>query len=300
MNRLVAFPFLTLSDAAVEAGPWLLALDGGDPAAAGRFLEHWDQSTTLALQRNLRIDPEIASADLGIPPEDLRLAVVTRVGTGAGRLPRLIAHTDRQQVSPSQPEAQIRLTVRGERLSTVLDLFTEVILAAAPAVRGPLSPGQAGDRLWHHRQRTRLEGEEPRFPLEVVDLRAMRLHAPADAAPWYLDWSPRDWSRDIYGAIRLYLNSSCEEVVQRVESRDPLTLQAILADAMIQVCEALLRQPEAAEIISESEPGSLAAQAGSWLELAWPQQDLDFARAMLETRPSEFRAGFLAIAEAAD
>ena len=300
MNRRIAFPFLTLSDSAIEASPWLIALDGGDPAEAGKFLAHWDPSTVLTLQRSLSVSQEIASVELGIPPADLCLAVVTRVGTGPGKLPRLIVRTDRWDISPNEPEVQIQLKARGDRLSTALDLFTEIILSGTPAAYGQLSPRHVGDRLWYERQRTNLEGQEPRFPLEVVDLQAMLGNATAAAAPWYLHWSPHDWSRDFYGAIRLFLNSSCEEVVERVEKRDPLTLQAILADVMSQVCEGLLREPEAAEIIAQPESGSLAAQVRGWLKLAWPGQDLAAARAILVNRPSEFRASLLAVAEVGD
>ena len=297
MNRRIAFPFLTLSDSAIEASPWLIALDGGDRAEAGEFLAHWDRATVLTPQRSLRVNLEIASADLAIPLEELCLAVVTRVGTGPGKLPRLVVHTDRREVSPRDPEVKIHLQAEGERLSTVLDLFTEVVLSSAPAGCGQMSPTHVADRLWYQRQRTRLEGEEPRFPLEVVDLRAMLGNVPAAEAPWYLHWSPRDWARDFYGAIRLFLTSSCEEVVQRVESRDPLTLQGILADVMSQVCEGLLAESEPDAIIAQCESGSLAAQAGSWLKLAWPDHDVAFARAMLVNRPSEFRATLLAVAE---
>ena len=297
MNRRIAFPFLTLSDSAIEAKPWLISLDGGNLAEAGEFLAHWDRSSVLTLQRSLHVDFEIASVDLGIPVEELSLAVVTRVGTGPGKLPRLIVHTIRREVSPTDSEVKIHLQEQGERLSTVLDLFTEVVLLDTATGSSHLSPRQVGDRLWYDRKRTRLEGEEPRFPLEVVDLRAMLGDVPAAAAPWYLHWSPRDWARDFYGAIRLYLNSSCEGVVQRVESRDSLTLQGILADVMSQVCEGLLMESEADAIIAECESGSLASQAGSWLKLAWPGRDLAFARAVLVNRPSEFRATFLALAE---
>ena len=88
--------------------------------------------------------------------------------------------------------------------------------------------------------------------------------------------------------------------MQRVEMRDPLTLQAILADVMSQVCEGLLGKSEPDAIIARCEPGSLGAQAGSWLKLAWPDHDVAFARATLVNRPSEFRATFLAVAEVRD
>ena len=297
MNRRIAFPFLTLGGSAVEAEPWLIALDDADPAEAGEFLPHWDRSTVITLRRRLQVRFGVASADLGIPDEELDLAVITRVGTGPGRLPRLITRTDRREVSRDSGEVQIDLQAEGARLSTVLDLFTEVVLCKVPAAPDPLSPVQLGDRLWYDRHRTRLEGEEPRFPLEVVDLRAMLGDVTAAEAPWYLDWSPGDWTHDSFGAIRLFLNSNREDVLKRVEDRDLLVLQAIQADVMSQVCERLLTESHPEEIISQREPGSLGAVAGSWLKLAWPGRSAAFARSLLLTRPSEFRASFLAIAE---
>lgn len=300
MNRRIAFPFRILSDSAVEAAPWRIEVGDGVPAEAGDYLANWDRSTVVRLHRSLRVHFGIASADLGIPEEELSLSVVTRVGTGPGRLPRLIVRTDRREVRPNDAEVEILLREDGERLSTVLDLFTEVVLARVPNACDPLSPAQVGNRLWQDRTRTRLEGEEPRFPLEVVDLQAMLGDVTAAAAPWYLDWSPRDWNRDFYGAIRLYLNSGCEEIVQRVEARDPLTLQEIMGDAMSQVCERLLREPEPDAITGECEPGTLGAQAGKWLELAWPGSDREFARSLLLHKPSEFRATLIAVAESGE
>ncbi|MEY9831015.1 hypothetical protein ABIA25_002830 [Sinorhizobium fredii] len=85
MNRRVAFPFLTLSDAAVDASPWSVALDGGEWLPAGDFLPDWDYASTIRLRRQLRIDREIASADLGISANELSLSLGLRLGTGQGK-----------------------------------------------------------------------------------------------------------------------------------------------------------------------------------------------------------------------
>ena len=300
MNRRVAFPFLTLSDSAVNASPWLVALEGEDLAEAGEFLADWDRSSSITLERTLRLDFGIAADDVGIPEEELSVAVVARIGTGPGRLPRLVVHTERREISSADSELKIALKANGESLSTVLDLFIEIVLSRAPAIHGHLSPARVGDRLWHDRRRTRLEGEEPRFPLELVDLHAMLGDIPAADAPWYLHWSPRDWSRDFHGAIRLFLNSHCEDIVRRVEDQDPLTLQGILADAMGQVCGSFLMEPQPDEILAGCEAGTVGRQAAAWLNVAWPGRDLAFARSVLENRPSEFRATFLALAELED
>ncbi|AWM23728.1 hypothetical protein [Sinorhizobium fredii] len=296
MNRRVAFPFLTLSDAAVDASPWSVALDGGEWLPAGDFLPDWDYASTIRLRRQLRIDREIASADLGISANELSLSLGLRLGTGQGRLPRLLVHQEDREI-PAAREAALELEVSGDRLSAVLDIFTEIMLSTRPSTRDLLAPSRAGDRLWHDRQRIRLEGEEPRFPIEVADLGTLLADATAASAPWYLHWSPRDWRRDFHGAIRLYLNADRAEFIKKIEQQDPQTLQALMADVMGQVCERLVTDPSADEIIAQSDHGSLAAQAAAWLRQAWPGKDRDFVHSVLDNRPGVFRSAFLALAE---
>jgi hypothetical protein len=297
MNRRVAFPFLTLSESAVDATAWVLHLNGVEARIDGDFLADWDYSSSIRVSRTVRLDRKIASVDLGIPEDELMLAVVTTIGTGPGRLPRLVLKSECLQVPADGAEVEIEVEIDGERLSSVLDLANEVVLASPSRERNVLSPFKGGHRLWQDRIRVRLEGEEPRFPMEITDLRALVGESTSGAAPWYLYWSPRDWFRDFHGALRLYLHSESQEFIRRVEEEDVLLLQAIMADVMGQVCERLVADPEADELLDACDPGSLGAQAAAWLKLAWPQHDLGFIRSILENRPGEFRAAFLALAE---
>ncbi len=295
MNRRIAFPFLTLSDAAIEASPWEVSLGGEDWHEAGDFLPDWDASCDIHVRRRLGLDREVAAADLGLPTEDLNLFVGVRIGTGQGRLPRLVVARHSRNVDRENPVWQFENIVEGRMLSLVLDLETQVCLAASPSSPGPLSPAFIGDRLWSDRMRIRLEGEEPRFPIETVDLGQMLGSEVAGSAPWYLHWSPRDWNRDFHGAVRLYLNTNSTQFLERVENEDPQTLQVILADVMSQICERYVTEGDAST--EDMEPGTLAAQASTWLRKAWPGKDIAFIRSVLENRPGVFRSAFLALAE---
>ena len=217
MNARVAFPFLTLSDIAIEASPWTIAQGNGAPEQIFDFLPDWDYATPLRLQRSVRI------------------------------------HSD-------------------------------------------LSPGRRGDRLWHDQTRVRLEGEEPRFPIEVADFQHLLGDSPAAHSPWYLHWSPQ-WTRDFHGSIRLYLNVDHRDLIARIESEDGDTLRFLMADVMGQVCECLVREDDPDSIIHNCDEGTLGAQAGHWLRQAFPGQGLSEARSILEKRPGVFRASFQAIAE---
>lgn len=297
MNRRVAFPFLTLSDSAVDAETWSLSLNGSEWHAVNDFLPDWDPSSIIRLRRRVRVDPIVATQDLSLDTSDLRLSIGVCLGTGQGRLPRLILLRECRMLELDTWEVEFEIETRGDELSSVLDIFTQITLASAPSTASPLSPQRFGDRLWADRVRIRLEGDEPRFPIEVADISTMLGDTAAVLAPWYLHWSPGDWSRDFHGAMRLYLNSARADFIAKFENEDPYILQLLMADVMGQVCERLIMDPEASEIFSEPEPGSLGAEASSWLRKAWPDKDLGYMKSLLENRPGKFRAAFLTLAE---
>ena len=297
MNRHLAFPFLTLSDAAVEASPWSWSVNGGEWNPADDYLPDWDAASVIGLRRAVSVDPDIAADDLGVSADRLRLSLGVRIGTGAGRLPRLILERHRRPLKPGTWQEQFDLEVAGERLSLVLDVQSQVVLSGPVEDGGPLSPHRNADRLWTDSLRIQLEGEEPRFPIEIVDMRTLLGNSTPASTPWYLQWSPLDWNRDFHGAARLYLNSEYADLIERVEQHDGPTLQVLLADIMSQICGRLLMDPEAAEILAHAEPGSLGAQANAWLQKAWPEKDAAFTRSVLDSQPGKFRAALLALAE---
>lgn len=297
MNQRIAFPFLTLSDAAVDAAAWSCSLDGGTLNPAGDFLPDWDAASVIRFCRKVSIDPQIAENDLNVNREKLRLAITVRVGTGQGRLPRLILSREFRELTAGTWQEVFDFEITGEKLSLVLDVHTQIMLAVPLEGCPKLSPRCVADRLWSDTLRVRIEGEEPRFPIEIIDMRTLPGAPITHSSPWYLHWSPMDWNRDFHGATRLYLNKEHTDLIERIEQHDGPTLQVLLADVMTQICERLLYDPEADDIMSGSEPGSLGTQAASWLQKAWPDKDAAFIRSLLESRPGAFRAAFLALAE---
>lgn len=296
MSTRIALPFLTLREASVRTSPWELSFNGDDWTMPDEFVPDWDPASTLWFRREVSVDAETSAQDLGIPIDELRLALGVRIGTGQGRIPRTIVYRETRDLSGQQP-AELSFTVPGKRLSALIDISTEIVLAVPSDRADQLAPTRAGDRLWQDRSRLRLEGEEPRFPIEVADLSKLLGSALASSAPWYLHWSPRDWTRDFHGAIRLYLSEAEPEFVSKIEAQDPHILQAILGDVISQVCERLVTDPSAADLIDSSEPGTLAGQASAWLREAWPNRDVAHIRAVLELKPGAFRSTLLALAE---
>ncbi len=296
MSTRIALPFLTLRESTVHASPWELSFNGEDWTTHEEFVPDWDPASTLWFRRQVSLDADESVRDLGIPHEELRLSLAVRVGTGQGRVPRTIIHREARELT-GEETIELSFSVTGERLSALIDIGTEIVLTAPPERADQLAPSRAGDRLWQDRSRLRLEGEEPRFPIEVADLSKLLGTALASSAPWYLHWSPKDWTRDFHGAIRLYLSENEPEFVSKIEAQDPHILQAILGDVIGQVCERLVADPYAGDLIANSEPGTLAAQASAWLREAWPNRDVAHIRAVLENRPGAFRSTLLALAE---
>ena len=297
MRRRYAFPFLTLSDASIKATPWSVSLNGGDWSSAGDYLPDWDSASSVGIRREINLDDTLAADDLGLDAHEVRLALTIRIGTGSGRLPRRILECHYRELDPQTCEEQLHFEISGNLLSQILDVQTHIVLSRETKGGGPLSPSRFADRLWSDSLRIRLEGEEPRFPVEIVDMHSLLGDVIESSSPWYLQWSPRDWDRDFYGATRLYLNGDQAAFVQRVQQFDGPTLQALLADIMSQICSRLLMDPEADAILSTAEPGSLGAQAASWLQSLWPDKDATFLRSVLGSYPGKFRAAFLSLAE---
>ncbi|MDC7710057.1 hypothetical protein [Vogesella indigofera] len=297
MNRRIAFPYLTLSEASTTVSCWQVSLNGGPPVPAEDYLPHWDAASTICVYRHIRVDMPLAIAELAAGDGDLGMAVRVQVGTGAGRLPQQLVKVDSQDLTASNGNVHVAIEIPGDCLSTVLDLFTEIILTSRPSSASLITPSSPGDRLWQDRLRIRIEGVEPRFPIEVTDFQHLLGHIPAAESPWYLHWSPQDWSRDFHGAIRLFLNRTCSQIIERVEQQDGPTLQALLADVMSQVCERFVVDHDDENTIRAYESGTLGAQAMAWLEQSWPGRSFGFTRSLLQNRPGEFRSAFLALAE---
>lgn len=297
MNSRVAFPFLTLSDHATEVSPWMLGLNDDERRPAGDYLPDWDYASRISLQRTISLNREIAAAELEIDASHLALSVCVRVGTGAGRLPRAIISQQQRPFDAGVDTVIVDMAIPGYVLSTVLDLMTEIVIDEAPAEFGGLSPSKPCERVWHQTQRIRLEGEEPRFPIEVADLASLLPGGIGASAPWYVHWSPGDWSRDFHGSMRLYLNEDHSTFVERVTEGDPETLRAIMADVMGQVCERFLSLEDCEALAEGFEEGTLGSQAVSWIRTAWPDRDLGFVQSQLKARPGTFRAAIHALAE---
>lgn len=298
MTKGVALPFFQLDDDVVEAGPWCVQVDDRDVLPLDGYVSDVDYASQIHLTRSVRVQHALASTQLDIPEDQLGLVLCCLVGTGVGRLPRSILERKFLRPPRDGTGVEISVTVDGQKLSSMLQVATDVLLVSSSADSGPLSPTMPGSRLWRDQFALRLEGAEPRFPIEQASFKHMFGNGPEARAPWFVHWLPGEWQRDFHGAIRLYLNSDQPETLERVRLQDPDVLRNVLADVMSQVVECLLRQEqEPEEILADCPPGSLGAMARYWLDMAGYGKCLAVASDTLLNSPGRFRAALMAAAE---
>jgi hypothetical protein len=296
----IAFPFLTIVDTALVTTEWAVS-DGSEQVLDARkgWIEDWDYARDLVLERELSVDFDLAASQLQLPTEDLELELVLRIATGAGNLPRRVLIVQRHVLTRHSTDLALRVVVMGRRLSHRLRAECLLLLRSEHADAGPLAPILPGARLWSNVLDLRLEGEEPRFPMEFLDFGLRFAGRPEAHAPWYLHWIPGNPDRDFGGAVRLFVNSRRVDVAQRLLTGDRPTIQAVLADVMVQVIGNYLDQVEVDLLPPEAPEGSIAAQVDHWLTLAFPGQHVAQIRAMREQRPGSYHAALVAAADVA-
>lgn len=300
MTGPVAFPFRTLSTASVETDPWMFSLDGGRAEPLEGYLEDWDNASSIEVHRRIRIDFGAAAEELAIASEDLRLGLALQVGTGPGRMPRLLRTVQRRMVTPTEADFEIREIIPGAGLARQLELRTILHLAEAPATGGAMAPRLSGARLWADAHNLQLEGSAARFPVEIISF-TERFHGQAATrALWRLHWVPGEPARDFHGAVRLQLNGDRKDFIERVNAEDPLTIQTMMADVISTLCERCLEDEEHDADLSDGDPNSVGGRVRAWLDMGWPGKTLSNIRAILENRPGEFRSTLAAVAEPGD
>lgn len=288
MKRRTAAPFLQLSDRSIRLGNWSHTLNGNGQKPLGDILIDWDYGSNVQIYRQVSFDFEAVAEDLQLKPHEVELQVTVEVGTGPGALPRQTVEARSWSAHPEDAGVAISMSLPSDRLSSQIFLKTTVALGRDAIGLSPLSPSACGSLLWADRQTARLDGEDPRFPMEVISFASSFRGRRHDGSPWYLQWTPFGMARDFQGAVRLYLNADEKDFVQRVQDQDALTLQCLMADVISQVCECILHVEELTSELSECDPGSLGAQVHHWILRAFGS--VEEAKSSLQQRPGEFRA----------
>ena len=292
----VAFPFLTLGDDQVEAAPWCGFDEDGSIAPVTDHIAGWDHARELRLTRSLGLPTGPVGTRLGMADEEVGLEVVVRAGTGPGSMPRRTWILFRGPLRAGMT-ALIDHTVPGEGLSHRLRLETSILLVRPNLGTSRFAPRRPGSILWRDEIEIILEGESPRFPMEIVSFRERFSGRAESTSLWHLHWRPGHMHRDFGGSVRLFLNHDRQDFIDRFVGSDPLTLQCTLADVITQILGHALQDDDLEEILADSEPTSVAGHVSTWLDLAFPGQDIAAVRNLRRTSPGLFHSAILAMAD---
>lgn len=291
-----ALPFLTLSDEVVRQEAWMVGAVNEPLQPASDVLEGWDYAQDIQVRTKIKVDFQLAAQRLDIPTEDLRLAVVLALGTGAGNYPRRSDMVYTNTLDYRNPTCVIEKVLSGHQLSGRLLLDLRILLEGPLGRRG-LSPSKRGSRLWGSRQNILIEdGGAARFPVELASFSQSFEGRIEHNALWYLDWRPRTLDADFSGNVRLYINADNRIVAERFEQGDPAMLQTIVADAMGQLLDVALAFDGEWEAEDYSE-GTVGWQAITWMELAFPGKSFAEVREQKAYFPGRYRAAILAAAD---
>lgn len=298
MRRKVAFPFLTIPDELVTLGEWLIGDPGCPLNPADEILENWDYARNLEVSLDVAVDFQAVAEALQLDSSELMLGVVLKAGSGVGRFSRRTLKLSSGVLDLHLQKVTLCGVLPADQLSGRLRLDCEILLIACGSSSTRLSPSSKGARLWSDSFDLLLEGGgHSRFPVESVSFERAFSIERVVRAPWFVFWKDCAWDMDFGSAVRLYVNSDMEDIQARVVEGDPLTLQAILADAVSQIVRAYVADDDACERASLYADGTLGAQAKEWLEMLFPGKTLEFVRSELEHMPGEFQATVLAAME---
>jgi hypothetical protein len=287
-------PFLTIPEDMPEISPWRISM-GGQCHDDPDFLPGWDFATDLLLEGRISIDLGLVARSLAIPEQQLDLELVVSIGTAGGILPleRWIAYCGR--IDGNSRFEEVRIEIPGSSLSEMLHIESSIVLASEPGgAISPLSPRDAGALLWQHKRKVRLEGQRTRFPITDADFALLLGHEWQDAL-WFLEIETSDLSAPFDAVVRLYMNSRKEEFCGRLRDGDGATVQAVMADVIVQLVSSVLSGMSDTDLIIEAdEKDSLGGVVRAWIFEAFA--DEQEARWLMEMDRGQFHSRLNALA----
>ena len=227
MSRRV-LPYRVPAEDVVTAAGWVLVTEEGE-VALPEALPDWDYVMDLHLRRTVRIDLDRARSQSGLPSDAALVlaAVWTATGSNLGGPARHVRLT-----GSGMSTVELDVHLRGADLGGVLLLDTALVLAERRNDARPSSPRRAGSVLWSDRERLRLQGDAPQFPMAVIDF--ARTSFP-DQAAWHVQISG-DLESAAMGSLLLLVNeknaitATAFENAAKPRPVDRVVLSAVYAD----------------------------------------------------------------------
>lgn len=287
MRTAATVPYLLPPDRAVEPGPWTDATG----AELGDRIEHWDPFTVLELSRSTAVDLDLVRDRCQLGP-DSTLALTTSWHATATRLSDGPAPVELSTLT-GPVQADLALTVPGDRVGGRVDLRTRLILRHPGSHPTVISPRIPGTILWTDEHRVAVEGSAARFPVSAVDFTSSA--AFPNGAGWALEWETHDLHAPLLGALRLLINDSQPSLVAalRSGSTDPraaATRSFITYDVARTMLDVALRSEDFLAAPFGYDDGTIGRTIADLLSACLPGTDPRTAAALCADNPARFNA----------
>ncbi|MFI7666551.1 hypothetical protein [Nocardia sp. NPDC049526] len=234
-------PYKKPLPAVVQAGDWLLSVDGEEMPLPESY-PYWDYQTTMRLRRAVKVDLRRALAE-SMLDQSTELALAAIWTSTGSKLRGTVMRT----VVPENGEVELRADLPGADLGGVVLLDTALVLARRRhGGDRPVAPRRGGSVLWSDRSQIRLQGDAPQFPIAIVDFD--RTNYPRDAA-WHLEIGT-NLDAATMGSLLLLVNEKKSVVTEALKGagsprvEDKIALSALYADVARTMVDHALRLSE--------------------------------------------------------
>lgn len=280
-----ALPYRIPPAEVIDAGPWLLVTEDGEPALP-EALPDWDYQMDLRLRRTVGIDLDVARTATDLPPDAVLTLAAVWTATGSSLRGPAQRHT---LVGGGRREVEIAVRLRGAELGGLLRLDTALVLSGRLAGMAPSVPHRAGSVLWSDRRSLRLQGDAPQFPLAIVDFAGTAF---PERAGWHLQLG-NDLDAAAMGSIILLVNernavtTTAFRNAARPRSIDKVVLSAVYGDIARTMIEHALGLDEFTDAASFEED-TLGATLTSVFRQCFGEASITDVRLRLARSPSLF------------
>jgi hypothetical protein len=278
-------PYRVPTEDVVTAEPWRLLVEDGE-LALPEALPDWDYQLDVHVRRAVRVDLDRARRESGLPTGAALMLSAVWTATGS----HLSGPAQRVRLAEAGvTTVEFDFCLPGADLGGLLLLDTALLLAERRSDARPSSPRRAGSVLWSDRERLRLQGDAPQFPMAVIDF--SRTSFP-DGAAWHLQISGGLESAAM-GALLLLVNESntvtatAFQNAARPRPVDRVVLSAVYADAARVMIEHALAHDDFTEDADFPE-GSLGATLLSLFDQLFPGQSITDVRLRHRQSPALF------------
>ncbi|MEU0450195.1 hypothetical protein [Streptomyces tendae] len=278
-------PYRIPAQDVVSAGPWRLVVEDGE-VPLPEALADWDYQMDLHVRRTVRVDPDRARKETGLPTGAALMLSAAWTATGSN-LSGPAQHVRLTETAEASVELDFRLL--GADLGGLLRLDTALLLAERRNDVRPSSPRRAGSVLWSDREVVRLQGDAPQFPMAVLDF---SLTSFPDNAAWHLQISGGLESATM-GSLLLLVNerntvtTTAFQNAAKPRPIDRVVLSAVYADAARIMIEHALTREDFAED-AHFPDGSLGATMLSLFDQLFPAQAIADIRLRRSQSPALF------------